>query len=345
LNVEDEWIRFVKGQFPRAVGFESKPEHFIRHVVLDKDYYTYEIWKYLNTHHCWAGVYSEPAIQKDMFDCLPFDFDGHEHPIKLAYKEALDFYSYLKEVYEYEPRMYFSGRGLHLYLDFKPVELKHFKQLTRRFYTAVRQIIGSETLDFSIVGDKRRIMRIPYTMHVSTKRYCIPINPSWELDDIIKKAQHPDFSKDQVFNSASQIRKILIDYDKDEDKVKPQQEEKPILELKGARKERLKLELDMIYKYAPTTQDCRHRLLHFMIVPRLILIGYTDEQIRAECKEYIKTTWGGKKYEDYSQYVEDSIKRTRNGHWMPWKIETFVLNFPFFLPDSDWTKITKILLN
>src|SRR5205807_50372 len=109
-------------------------------------------------------------------------------------------------------------------------------QITRKFYTAVRQIINSETLDFAIVGDKRRIMRIPYTLHVSTNKFCIPIDPSWSLDDVIKKAQKPDYSKDQVFNSATQIRKILIDYDEDEDKIKPQ-ERKPILELKGARKE------------------------------------------------------------------------------------------------------------
>ena len=158
LNGEIEWTKFVRNQFPRAVGFERKGEKFIRHVVLDKDYYIYEIWKHLNTHHCWAAVYPESYIQKDLFDCLPFDFDGHEHPLEKAFKEATDFSSYLKDVYNYEPRLYFSGRGFHLYIDFKPTEIKHFKAVTRKLYSVIRGIIQSETLDFSIVGDKRRIM-------------------------------------------------------------------------------------------------------------------------------------------------------------------------------------------
>jgi len=326
LSCEEEWIKFVRGQFPRAVGFERKGEPFIRHVVLDKDYYLYDIWKYLNTHHCWAAVYSEASIQKNLFDCLPFDFDGHEHSLEKALKEAKDFYSYLKEVYNYEPRLYFSGRGVHLYIDIKPVELKHFKTVARKFYSSVRQILQSDTLDFSIVGDKRRIMRIPYTMHISVKQYCVPIDYSWNLKTVLNKSSKPDYSKEQTFEITNSIRKILIDYD-EEANNKPIQK-KHELELKGARKDRLKLELDMIYKYAPTTEDHRHRILHFMLVPRLILIGQTDDEIRAACKGYIESTWGGKLYNDYSQYVEDSIKRTRAGKWMPWKIETFVLNFP-----------------
>jgi len=323
---EEEWIKFVRGQFPRAVGFERKGEPFIRHIVLDKDYYIYEIWKHLNTHHCWAAVYSESSIQKNLFDCLPFDFDGHEHPIELAFKEAKDFFSYLKEVYNCEPRLYFSGRGFHLYIDFKPVELTRFKSVARRFYSAARQIIQSETMDFSICGDKRRIMRVPYTMHTSTKQYCIPIDPSWELSTILKKSSRPDYSKKQEFNPSNSIRRILIDYNEEDDN-KPAQK-KYELELKGSRKERLKLELDLIYGYAPTTEDHRHRILHFMLVPRLILLGYTDEEIRASCKGYIESTWGGKQYDDYSRYVEDSISRTRAGKWMPWRIETFLMNFP-----------------
>ena len=97
----------------------------------------------------------------------------------------------------------------------------------------------------------------------------------------------------------------------------------------------MKLELDMIMKYSPTTEDHRHRILNFMVVPRLILLGYADEQVREACREYIKSTWGGKKYEDYSQYVENSIKRTREGKWWPWKIETFILNFP---DSAKWFK-------
>ena len=260
-----------------------------------------------------------------MFDCIAFDFDSED--IKKAYDESRSLYSYLKDIYNYEPRFNFSGKkGFHIYIDFKPAELKNFKRSVRRFYSTIRQILQLDTLDFSIVGDRRRLMRLPYTLHVSGRRYCIPIDYYWGLDKILKQAAKPDGLISQTFNHSISIRNILMDYDKEEAKPKPSE---PRRELKlGSNKDRLRLEIDMILKYAPTTEDHRHRILHFMLVPRLMLIGRTDDEVRQDCRTYIETTWGGKTYDEYSRYVEDSIARTRDGKWMPWKLETFIEHFP-----------------
>jgi hypothetical protein len=331
---EDEWVKFVRGQFPHYLAFQTgKNQPFERLTALDKNYYLYEIWKHLNSHNCWARVYSEHSIQKQEFDCLPFDFDGHEYPLELAHKEALSFNSHLKDIYNYEPRMYFSGRGVHCYIDFNPIKLDYFKPIARKFYTNIKQIIKSETMDFAIVGDWNRIMRIPYTMNTSAKYYCIPIDPKWDLETIKKKASKTDYSVEQAFNQCNHIRKILIAYD-EEEKNKPK-EERPKINFEGPKKDRLKLEIEQIYRFAPHTEDHRHRILQFMLVPRLILMGCTDEEVRAECKNYIQTTFGGKSYSDYARYVDDGIRRTRRDKWYPWSFETFIANFP---DSAKWFK-------
>jgi len=145
---------------------------------------------------------------------------------------------------------------------------------------------------------------------------------------ILKKAVKPDYKKQQIFSPPKDggIRRILLDIEEETTNGKTEIKKAP--EIKVNKKEGMTKELEMIYGYAPTTEDHRHRLLHFLLVPRLVLLGYTDKEVRAECKKYIESTFGGKSYDDYEYYVENSIRRTREGRWFPWRIETFLEYFP-----------------
>ncbi|RLI10114.1 hypothetical protein DRO42_02340 [Candidatus Bathyarchaeota archaeon] len=124
--------------------------------------------------------YYEAPNTVSSIDKLFFDFD-HED-LNLAWEDARVFAHRLRTYYGIEPLLCFSGRkGYHLYAflerpigrDLSP---DHLKAIYDRLQ---RMLIGRgeyPTLDRAVLGDVKRLARVPYTRHEKSGELCVPVD-------------------------------------------------------------------------------------------------------------------------------------------------------------------------
>jgi hypothetical protein len=105
--------------------------------------------------------------------------------------------------------VYFSGRGFHVYVYTKPViagELNSAFDAIRNFVYFLMEKASEDgepiNYDRSVVGDIMRVSRLPNTMNLKTKMYCIPIKHSEvyesSLSDISQMAKTQRKIKNKV---------------------------------------------------------------------------------------------------------------------------------------------------
>jgi len=94
---------------------------------------------------------------------LPFDFDSDN--LKESWEDAKKLYNYLIK-YGYGACLNFSGRkGFHVFAQTIPaVYTRRQIRLTQIFF---KNLLGLKTLDEQILGDIRRLMRIPGTYNIN----------------------------------------------------------------------------------------------------------------------------------------------------------------------------------
>lgn len=184
------WIRFITVRcppwFPR--------EMFLNRVVVES------LEEYVSILERFQGpmfvaLYSRPQIDRGVVDTLFLEIDGSKPPYIEDVNRKLE--RVLRQLGE--GRVYWSGnRSAHVYLDLPPVQLKHPSLTIRQFLRPVR-----DCLDPTTVGDVRRVVRIPYTVHpktralscrtsypISLERILSPVEDSGETvrrDDIAEK--------------------------------------------------------------------------------------------------------------------------------------------------------------
>lgn len=147
-------------------------------------------WTKANRRPAWLSV--QPFSNRNYVvtvEKLFFDFDSED--LTLARKEASQFADTLRKSYGVEPLLCFSGRkGFHVYIFLQEHVKFETVEKAKRFYdTAQRLILKGlklETLDMNVIGDIKRVARVPYSIHEKTLEPCVPITenhkPCWVLD-------------------------------------------------------------------------------------------------------------------------------------------------------------------
>jgi hypothetical protein len=112
---------------------------------------------------------------------LFFDFDCEKNLGK-AWSEASQFVGVLKRFYGLQPFIVFSGhKGYHVYVwlwrvvEFTPGEEAYAKEIYQRLQTNLLKGLKYETLDTAVLGDIKRLARVPYTLHEKTGLLCEPV--------------------------------------------------------------------------------------------------------------------------------------------------------------------------
>jgi len=182
MTIEDIWLDFLRGTgFPRDLGFYNriKVNSFEEMVKL--------IRENNGKRNIALQIYSDEQIEKGEIDTVFLDFDikRGDDVSKGTLEECKREAEELRE--RFGGRLYFSGyKGFHLYIDIPPVVLN--KNLSRVLREWVSRNIASEYLDLSSVGDKRRIARVPYTMHMESGAYMVPVRAGDSLNDVLFRA-------------------------------------------------------------------------------------------------------------------------------------------------------------
>jgi len=326
--MKDEWWNHIKSESPpfsRDMGFPYRIK------ASDRDDYFSLIDSNEGQNNCYTSVYSDYLLKHDKYDKIYIDLDRTENyqTLKKIRLEMLRIVNKIEDKYDAKPRIYFSGNGFSIYIDIHPVQLKT-PQAMRDFVLAE---FNSEVIDTHPLGDRRRISRLPFTRNVKEKtpgnRYCVPIKSNWSVHRILQKSKNPkmDDIGVRMFRNR-EVGKALKKFDYEPANKNYEYE----IDMETNEEELNKIM--KIVKNKPTKKeafDGRHRLLHYMTVPRLLENGHTDEEIHSFCKKLIDET--GRDYSNYRDYVQYSIKRTKRGDgngrmWRPWSWETFLVRNP-----------------
>lgn len=319
-RLEIEWLNHIQSEFPRRVN-TPKSE-----VVYTSERYLHIIWRHLLLSPIWVGVYPYEYVQDSMFDKFFFDLD-HETDLESVHMDTITLYNHFKQKFGRESRLYFSaGKGFHVYLDFHPLKtgIEMFQDTLKSFVETTKEETGVTTIDRHCI-DPNRVARLPFTPHEKSRRWCIPIRPEWDLKEVLRESIYmndcwnidtePRGDEETALNLLKWIRKS---YDEaKERKIIPQ-------EYVHLDSEEITIEIEVLRELAPFVEDGRHRILHYMIVPRMVHAGYNIYQIHTFCKEW--TERSGKRYHTYQDYVDRSYYR--NQKWNAWSFNKFFYEYP-----------------
>jgi len=139
---------------------------------------------------CYMSV--QPYFKRDWvygLEKLFFDFDSKKDTSK-AWKEAEAFAENLIEYYKILPFITFSGaKGYHVYVFLKNTVAfpNHRAELVKKVYEMLQRKLlkglNFETLDQSVIGDLKRLARIPYSTHEKTGKLCHPLTLTHQFFD------------------------------------------------------------------------------------------------------------------------------------------------------------------
>lgn len=327
MNQQQMWWQHIRGEkppFSRDVAFPHRLKANTK-----QDYINY-IQQNEGENNCFTSVYSDYLLKQNKYDKLFVDLDRTEkhNTLRSLRAEMLKFVNELEEKFDCSPRVYFSGNGFAVYIDFAPVELET-PDAMRRF---VLDQFDTEVLDTHPLGDRRRVSRIPFTRNVKDRtpsnRWCVPIKPKWSVHRILQASKNPE-PQEIIKEPSDEVAKTVEKYD-----YVPQREEIDY-EVDPEANHRDLQKIKQIVKNRPAREECfdgRHRLMHFVIVPRMLELDCDRDKIHSFCKMVAEET--GMNYEtEYRDYVDLSIDRTKEGPrrdeiWRPWSWETFFVRNP-----------------
>ncbi len=124
-----------------------------------------------------VAIYSE-RDKPSALDRLFYDFDGGEGGLEAAWRDALELSKALERRYGCQPLITFSGRkGFHVYAFLeKPYRGPRLKEVYTELQEMTLRGLSLETLDMAVLGDVKRLSRIPYTLHEKSRQPCLPID-------------------------------------------------------------------------------------------------------------------------------------------------------------------------
>jgi len=129
---------------------------------------------------------------------LPFDFDAPE--LRDAWQDAKKLYNYVVDK-GYECALTFSGgRGFHVYVKTKIKYYTHYQISTMQ--KMFMDILDLKTMDTSLFGDIRRLMRLPGTFHKRTYKVCKVLDETpGKMLDIDKFVERKNGDTNGVFTA------------------------------------------------------------------------------------------------------------------------------------------------
>jgi len=155
-----------------------------------------------NTYPSYSIIDSKVQPSSITLRRIFFDFDHLTKP-ENAFADAKRLSSYLAE-YNISHIVHYSGsKGFHVFIQLKPVTYKltiksetALKNKVAKLQLYFRDVLHLKTLDYHIVGDVKRLVRVPYLYHQASKRIPFPTNVLQynDISSILEQSVKPKFS-------------------------------------------------------------------------------------------------------------------------------------------------------
>ncbi|RLF33711.1 MAG: hypothetical protein DRN08_05270, partial [Thermoplasmata archaeon] len=244
--------------------------------------------------------------------------------------------------------VYFTGYGgFAVYIAFEPIKLKHPKETLRAFVEYLREEFNLLSVDPLPIGDIRRVSRLPYTVNLKNERLCIPIDPNWDLDYILKQSKKCNDYVLNLYRPSSVARYMLSGYDKKMSKIIKKEKEEEINIDHSKFSSVYEKEIYDIIKWGKLVYeaikdwDGRHRVIWRIIIPRAIFLGWSLEKTLEVCRKFIEET--GRDWSEYKNYCTSTYKRTlqriRENKPITYSLSRLFMENPDLLKYYDLRKI------
>jgi hypothetical protein len=213
--VEDFWFAWF-GEGGRELGspqrtYMADPKGFPKWIQVNEE----------ARRPCYMSVnhYSAPNRVSEICEVF-FEFDSKAEPpdLEAIWREAKEFADAVEWFYHAKPLVAFSGRrGFHVHvflrrplrLDGGPERLRlAYDMLTRMILRALPQ-----RPDPSVVGDVKRLARIPYTLHEASGLPCLPVDggcrPVLLTPAALQELKHKGFPEEAIRLIAAKVDQTL----------------------------------------------------------------------------------------------------------------------------------------
>jgi len=176
----NEWISvFLRESnglpvFPREMlflGSEAKKRVTVNDIM--------DFIKFMETFDidCYTSVFSQWQQVNSVYDTILLDIDGKD------LEESYGKFMKVREMLDIEGRFICSGKGMHFYVDYRPMFFKNFSEVVRDW---IKKNKIEELVDVPISIDTRRVVRVPYSINSKVNTFAIPIDGEKGLGEIIK---------------------------------------------------------------------------------------------------------------------------------------------------------------
>ena len=129
--------------------------------------------------------------------------------LKEPYNEALKVSKEIKNQFQIEPLLFFSGgKGIHLHILFNPVNIDNIDDVVEEFGKKLEEILNLKTLDASVIKSvHQHQIRIPLSRHQTTKLYVTPFEAKNSYLEMIDNAvnQTVNIDIDKYVNKDTQL--------------------------------------------------------------------------------------------------------------------------------------------
>ena len=247
------------------------------------------------------------------FNKVFFDLDNDV--LTKAFSDLKRFVNVLKKR-NYTYRTYFTrGKGFHVYIDFPWTIIEDYSDRISSFIRAIKIMTEIKTkdgptdhitsFDMGVCKDKNRISRLIWSIHTKHKQMMIPIDVDmFDLENpkavAQKRVPSENFIKDYM--------RIKI--------VKDQAVEH--VANKGDATAQVQYLLTNAEK---VNQGCRNNLVWKILVPTMVKLNYSDDDIINDIGIFYKKAFGEF---DKKQWVRNIIKRTRKVGYSPMSMSRFI---------------------
>jgi len=135
-----------------------------------------------------------------------FDFDNEI--LEDSWKDTKKLAKYFERKQLIPFYIFFTGnRGFHIHLHVKPK--KYSNGELRIFQEFLIDKLSLKSACRHVVGQTRRMCRIPNTKHEDTGLYCIQVNLNQKLDEILELSKQPQPLKIELFPEYYDLRQLI----------------------------------------------------------------------------------------------------------------------------------------
>jgi hypothetical protein len=200
MSFESIWLRHIRSD--KVVAFPRDFSLYRRKILSQSHYLTLAKQANKNKLELFISVYSDYEVQNCLVTTLFYDIDLEE--------DVLEFISKYESILN-KVRAYYSGRrGVHIYVDLEPIRIGDLRRASEH----MAELLGIiDYVDKHVLGDWRRMSRVPYSYHTKSGNMCDVINPSTdsslsrELTQLLEKFKLK--SQRYVVNIPQETREVV----------------------------------------------------------------------------------------------------------------------------------------